>query len=328
MAKVVLSEGKEVEISNVSFNKEQKINITKTYITTVKKAVAKVCRDFYSVAEPKQDAKEETIFNDIPVQQPALENVPEPLAMPTLQEAPAPVVPEVATSIVTPVVNATAASVPTAVASVIPEPAVNLAAPEPVQVAPVVAEIPSVVPEPGAVSFNIPVEEPKPVPVAPQEATMPVVNPVPTSNTVEPIVSNVTPVVENVIPAASTEAPAAETAQSFFDAQPIQNNGELVFDASNETNFNNAMNQGNGDVAVAADNLDSLRAFGVDGGANAPVVETATAQVGEENQNVKTKTLSKGFANSKIVTVIGVILFVLACIFMGYEIFNYVNIVK
>jgi len=41
MAKVVLSDGKEVEISTVLFNKEQNINVSKTYVTTVKKAETK-----------------------------------------------------------------------------------------------------------------------------------------------------------------------------------------------------------------------------------------------------------------------------------------------
>lgn len=338
MAKVVLSDGKEVEISSVSFNKEQRINVTKTYITTVKKAVVKVCRDFYSFDIPtlKLEVEEVPVVNDLLVPQP-VEKTESVLEMPAVEENVKPneptepvinndVVMESFANGVAPVAAAPVAPVaaaPTAVASVIPEPAVSLSNPEPVAANPVVTEIPSVVPEAGAVSFNIPVEEPKPAPVTqPQEVVAPVVNPVPTVNEAAPVVNNTTPV----------EPPVAEAPQSFFDAQPLQTNSELVFDASNETNFNNAMNQGNGDVAVAAGNLDSLRAFGVDGGTTPPVADNATVQPVETSveakPEVKTKVLSKGFANSKIVAVIGVILFVLACIFMGYEIFNYVNIVK
>ena len=109
--KVTLADGKEVTISGVLFNKEQNINVGKTYITTVKKAVTKVSEDYYKteevkkeenspvleavpkvVEEPKVETPEQPVMEEPkveePVQAPVLEEVvPESVEVPAVEPA-------------------------------------------------------------------------------------------------------------------------------------------------------------------------------------------------------------------------------------------------
>lgn len=61
---VKLSNGSDVEINSVLFNKEQNINVTKTYITTVKKSVTKVSETFYELPMKEVTTNTESTFFD------------------------------------------------------------------------------------------------------------------------------------------------------------------------------------------------------------------------------------------------------------------------
>lgn len=135
---VNLPSGAEVTINSLTFNKEQNINVGKTYITTVKKNVTKVCDDFYDVPSVSPANQESTFFDTVkddifdnntsnPVPEPMPELNPEP-AEPAVVEPVLPVPPVPETPVIPPVPP---------VSEVPPVPSVPA---EPVQSAPVVPE--------------------------------------------------------------------------------------------------------------------------------------------------------------------------------------------
>ncbi len=95
-----------------------------------------------------------------------------------------------------------------------------------------------------------------------------------------------------------------------------------MFNASQETNLLGALgeNQGQssiGNINVTPENLNVVREFGVD----EPIV---TDQNGVPVANVA----KGGFANSKILLLFVIILFLGSCVFLGYEVYKYVNLPK
>ena len=72
---LTLADGKMINFIAVSFNKEQRINVQKTYITTVKKEVTRVTEKYYDVAvKVEQPEISEDIF---PTVTPVVETVQE-----------------------------------------------------------------------------------------------------------------------------------------------------------------------------------------------------------------------------------------------------------
>ena len=312
---VTLADGKAVKISGVLFNKEQNINVGKTYITTVKKSVSKVSEDFYKVDAPKVEESNsifETMSANIEV--PKAEE-----AMPSLEElkveepAPTPVVAEVP-------------ELPK-VEPVVPEvvPTVEPAVPTPVE-----PELPKAV-------------EPEKVEVAAVEPVIPVVSPVPGPVSVEPVESKpaepVVPVAP--IPAVVPPVPAPEP-EKVEEVKPVSSEPELklFFDGSKETNLNQALGEVSDDktLPTASEGVQSLREFGVDEPvtpvvsapvetpAVAPVVVPEVAAPVSETGKVLTK--SKGFANNKFFMVIAIVFFIASCVFLGYEAFRYFQLAK
>lgn len=319
MAKVVLSDGKEVEISGVKFNKEQNINISKTYITTVKKAVTKVSEDFYKVKE-EQKVEEKPVFDSVP-QETELSKVEEAapvLAEPVTPEPVAPVLEEVANEM--PSVPEAQPEIPVAIP--VEEPKIELA-PETQPIATPVVEpvLEPVIPEMPAVEVPpvLPVEEPKvelsaQPEVMPAPVEMPIAS-LPTEPTpeVSPVLAE--PPIPQVIPSV-VEPVAAPVAAPVPDLGVAPSEPQLVFDGSLETNLLSTQESG----------VQSLREFGVDNpqvNANVtPKVVTPTESQG------KVLTKSKGFANNKFFMVIAIVFFIAACVFLGYEAFRYFQLVK
>lgn len=298
-----LSNGKVVKFTDVSFNKEQNINVSKTYITTVKKEVTKVAENYYDVV-----VEENKVADVLPSVS--------PVAEPVVEVFPEVVTPVVETPVVAPVPEATV--IPTPVVAVqepvIATPQATILQPEPV-VTPV---MPSVV-EP--ITVQTPVVEPTPVVVTPTPTPEPVVAPVTAGATVA------TPVVEptQVVPTPVTPAPAVTPEVVAPAAQP------LVFNASSETNLNAALGEVANSAAIPVENIEPVREFGVD----APVAQSAVQQTVvtptpqpavANDSNVNTG--KAGFANSKFFMVVAIAFFLASCIFLGYEVYNYFQLVK
>ena len=333
-------DGKEIKLFPVSISTEQIVSADDSYVTTVKKEVSQPTVKYYELGgttdnnlfvEEKPVVEEVARDNGIPVINeeelpkvvPALEKAAAPVSeMPTLEPAPVasgqnniPVVdlpeglllqPEVAAPEQPPAVVQPTPVAPT------PEPVVapveNVTVPQPVEVnapvpEPAVAEIKPVefssvsnsefiAPQPAAPAANI--LEPLQVNPEPVKVETPVVNPQPAVTTPEP-----------------TPAPVI--------------NDTLVLDGSRESNLNSAL--GELSQAIPVSNIEAVKEFGVDEPAPAnvtpaPVAETTFATSGT------TSTGKAGFANSKFFMFIALAFFFASCVFLGYEVFNYFQMVK
>ena len=297
-----LSNGKVVKLIDVSFNKEQSINVSKTYITTVKKEVTKVAENYYDVVA-EENKVADVLTSAATVVEPVVDVFPDIVA-PVVE---APVVmpaPEVAV-------------MPNLVA-VTPEPVV--AASTPVVETP--AQTIDVQPTPLVVT-------PAPITVAEPVVQQPVVAPVqqPAVETVvaTPVVNVVTPAPE---PAVVAPTPVTPTPVVAVEA-PVTASQPLVFNAASETNLNAALGEVANSTAIPVENIQPVREFGVD----APVAESVVQQpvvapvqqpVVENNVN----TGKAGFANSKFFMVVAIAFFLASCIFLGYEVYNYFQLVK
>ena len=293
---VTLSSGDKVQIVNVLINKEQKISVPKTYITTVKKSVTKVGNDFFKadvkpvVESIFEDAMPTTSVADAP--EPVLPEVPSIPETPTIPEAPE--VPEVKIPAELSVVEPVIPEVPAA-----PEPAVEPILPEETPAVESVPEVPSVPEAPPVASEPV-------IPVAPAVEPVPEVPSVPEAPPVAP---------EPVIPA----APAVEPV--LPETSPVDSNG-VFFDASAESNLNAALHEASDDSAIPVPNVSPIREFGVDTPvSNAP----ETSQDTGDNASPST---ASGFANNKFFMVIAIVFFLASCVFLGYEVYNYITLVN
>lgn len=338
MANLVLSDGKKVEISSVLLNKDQNINVSKTYVTTVKKAVTKVSEDFYKVEDTKKDestssqifeAMKDDVFASPADVQSAVESasVLAENSEPAIPELPQvePIIPTVpVTNVVDlpkvenekeilPVDNIVEPAVmPVAPTTVVPEPILpvtNIDSEELPKINNVSSDLPKVENEKEILPVTNVVEpEVKPVlePIQPV-ASVPVVEPI---SPVQPEVKE-----ESVVspePVISVQQPVKQDAQ-----EP-----KLFFDGSKETNLNMALGEVSEEktMATESEGVQALRQFGSD----EPV--TALQEVMPLQEDVKTLTRSKGFANNKFFMVIAIAFFVAACVFLGYEAFQYFQI--
>ena len=309
-----LSNGVVVKFVDVLFNKEQYINVPKTYITTVKKEVTKVAENYYDVVV--EEAKVEDVLTSVtPVTETVNEIFPQPV-MPT---------------VVTEPVVAPVAETPVVVAPVVETPVLVTPTVEVVPIAPVSVPVQEVVTQ--TVPQVAPtVVEPVSV-VHPVEAPTPVVNPTPfTSETVQPAVVIPTPVVS-----APVVTPTVETTAAVASV-PVTNQ-TLVFNAAKETNLNAALGEVANSTTIPVDNITPVREFGQDAPVAAPVVETpvVSALVVQSVGNTENGTQATpvtpvspkaGFANSKFFMVVAVAFFLASCIFLGYEVYNYFQLVQ
>ena len=338
-----LTNGKTVKFVNVSFNKEQQISVSKTYITTVKKGVTKVAETYYDVVV--EEAKVEAVLTAAPAVDPIQDIFPtvsepvvgtsvvqpDPVVVESVQVVqPAPVETVVAAVPQSPVVEP-AVVIPTPVAEPIS------AGPELVIPTPVVAAPP--VQEPVIAQPSVQVVQPAPAVVEPVQVVQPapveaVVAAVPQSPVVEPAVVIPTPVVQPtpVVVEASVAtpqvvAPLPEAATVVEQAQP------LVFNAAKETNLNAALGEVANSTAIPVENIQPIREFGVE----TPVAQPAPAQpavvapaapIAESAAETSPVTGNAGFANSKFFMVVAIAFFLASCVFLGYEVYNYFQLVK
>ena len=359
---VTLDDGKVVKLVDVSFNKEQRINVPKTYITTVKKEVTKVTDEYYDVVSEEPSKVVEEIFPSVT---PVVTEVTETVVVPTaetpilepvetvVEETPAIV--EVTPAVVeepkavepTPVVSTPVVEVPaanaenvvvteattnvvteplTATIGVVNEPAVvesiTVAAPVSI-VEESTPETPVVAPIIPEVALSTPAPEVAPVLPAASVVETPVVMPAQTAVEVAPAVAEVPKAVEP-----TPVAPAPVVVPPVME-QPVVNN-TLVFNASKETNLNAALGEAAKDTTIPVENIESVREFGED----APLVNTTPAQPiapmvqPEVASDPKTLTKKAGFANSKFFMVVAIAFFLASCVFLGYEVFNYFQLAK
>ena len=308
---IILASGKKISFVSKNIDKkEQNINVQKTYITTVKKAVTKVTEDFYDIKEEvKVEEPVSDIFptNDIP------------------KETHEDILPDIIPNIVPPVES------PVVEAPKVEEPKVEV----PNEVTP---EIPSI---------NIPnmeekkMETPSSIGIKPvSERTVndiqstPVTEPVAILPTPEPVEKPVevsipvTPVIPTPAVPPMPETVSAPVVESPIVSTPIQTPVEkkenvLVFDGSKESNLNEALGEVSNDKTVLTQNVEPIREFGVD---EVKSVEKSEPVVNTTQTNTNGK--MAGFANNKFFMVIAILFFVSACVFLGYEAFKYFSLVK
>ena len=284
-----LSDGNLIKFISVIFNKEQKIKVRKTYVTTVKKEVSRVAEKYYDIVVVKEEPKVvEDIFPtvtpvvDAVVSGPVIE--PAPVVQPVVVESPVLTVPVVETpkveqqvttpvspvvEVVTPIVSEQPV-IPVVEPATVLQPSVSVSAP--------VSEVTVSVP-------NTTVVQPTPTVVIPE--------PVPTVLPSEP-----QPLVFDASKETNLNAALGEVA--IAETIPVENIApvrEFGVDAPTQTTVN--------PQPVVA-----------------PVVQPETVVV------PKKLTKKAGIANSKFFMLVAIAFFLASCIFLGYEVFNYFQITK
>jgi len=305
-----LSNGEVAKFISVSFNKEQNINVPKTYITTVKKEVTKIAEDYYDVVS--NEAEIENVLTPVNNVPPQVVSAPE--VVETITNVETPVVAEVQPEpvvVVTPTVETPVAAAQvtqtvatpevTSVVSAPVEPV--LVQPEPVVVAPVV-ETPVAVAQ---VTQTVATPEVTPVVSAPVEPVL--VQP-------EPVV--VAPVVETPV------VPTPVVTEPIVNTTPVAEQ-PLVFNAAKETNLNAALGEVANSNNVPVQNINVVREFGEEAPVAQTVTQPAIAPMVQPTTSAEPKMLVKkaGFANSKFFMVVAIAFFMASCVFLGYEVFNY-----
>ena len=284
-----LSDGNLIKFISVIFNKEQKIKVRKTYVTTVKKEVSRVAEKYYDIVVLKEEPKVvEDIFPtvtpvvDAVVSEPVIE--PAPVVQSVVVESPVLTVPVVETpkveqqvttpvspvvEVVTPIVSEQPV-IPVVEPAIVSQPSVNVSAP--------VSEVTVSVPNTTVVQPTPTVVIPEPVPtVLPSEP--------------QPLVFDASK--ETNLNAALGEVASAETIP-VENIAPVR---EFGVDTPTQTTVNPQ-------PAVA------------------PVVQPETVVA------PKKLTKKAGFANSKFFMLVAIAFFLASCIFLGYEVFNYFQITK
>lgn len=251
---LTLNDGKIIKFMNVSFNKEQRINVQKTYITTVKKEVIRVVEKFYELNLVFEQQKVvDEIFPSVS---------PVVTSEPIVTE---PVIPTVAVS--TPTVEVKPEDVNNN--AFFGENSVNTQVNSNIAVEPITAQPTLVTPDVAVLTENL--------------------NNVP----------------ENV-------------------------SDTLIFNASKETNLNEALGEIANNSPIPVENIEPIREFGVE----TPLVNSQIETPKVDNMNINNTTLSQemvkkgGFVNNKFFMVIAISFFLASCVFLGYEVFNYFQLTK
>ena len=366
MAKVVLPDGKNVEISSVLLNKEQSINVGKTYVTTVKKAVTKVSEDFYKVAEAKKDEPTSQIFeamkDDVFT---STDNNLESVKTEEQIQAVVPELPKVEPIIPNPVVAGPSKEEVKQDAEIFfnqnEEKRDETVAPESpmvetnsndfltnnsslthIELPKVEQIIPNSVvagPSKGEVKQDAETifdqnDEKRDETVVPE-------SPMVETNSNDFLTNNSSlthielPKVEPIIPMpGAAELPKEEVKPSLESLQPSvlpleqsvksdSSESKLFFDGSKETNLNMALGEVSEEktLSTESEGVQALRQFGSDEPVLPPQDPVLPVQ-----EDVKTLTRSRGFANNKFFAIIAIAFFVAACVFLGYEAFHYFQI--
>lgn len=315
---VTLADGKEIKISGVLFNKEQNINVGKTYITTVKRAVTKVGANFYSVEVPKAEPVVESVFDTPAVSDNIFPEAPSnsveaPIIETPVQSAPVvePILPEMSTNNVEvePILPETPS---------VSEPVLS----QPVEVATTSVVTPAlepILPETPVINNSV-INEPL-TPSQDLQAKTTIVGGDVASAEVPKQEEFLTPPVSVVEP---KPTPVVATEPSV--TQSVLPENQLVFDGSKETNLNVALGEVSKDNILPVSDVAPIREFGQD----EPVIQTSNSSVDAsalEKTSGPVLTRKAGFANNKFFMVVAVAFFLAACVFLGYEVFRYFKIV-
>lgn len=308
---LTLSDGKDVKFITVLFNKEQNINVQKTYITTVKMEVIRVAEKYFDVKSISEETKifedifpamdsisdrSENNVSNINVFSPVTDNLNEKLNVISNEST-------INDTVVSKPDNfVTFGSETTVPKETIETPSVLVGGPENV----------SLSSDNSATLSNTSVSNPS------------IIEPI----TVGGVVSNAETAPLNVLPN------TIPSANNYNSSAPIGNMEQtntvapsLVIDASKETNLNAALGEAASSTSIPVENIESVREFGVDSISNTqtPQVNVAPQNV---NQTVSPVVSKAGFANSKFFMVVAVAFFLASCIFLGYEVFNYFQLTK
>ena len=306
-----------IEISPVLFNKEQNINVTKTYITTVKKNVTKVGEDFYKINNVSVEAPTEPLFNDVfkplsntidnstessNIENVASDNEAENFMNSVLS------VPKAEDTSIDSLVNDAVAVTNENNNQINSLNVDNNNEVNNLQTQTTVAFDTNLVNSNVTDNNNISLE-------------------VPTTN----VASNISNVVSNVIPVSTVVNPVpSEPTLNVQNNQSLNNNintnlnqlpkeetAPLVFDGAKETNLNIALGDvdKNGDAVTPVNDVEALRKFGQHDNIESNTLENVNDNVPQTNNG--------GFANKKFFMIIAIVLFVAACCFLGYEAYNY-----
>lgn len=320
---ISLPSGKNVVISSVLINKEQNINVQKTYITTVKKAVTKVTCDYFKYEDVVKDEAMPTRVMPLPVDESIeiseVENRSDIADVPVIE----PILP--------------ISSMDSGV-SVSNEVKMSDDVSKEISV---VEEVKSTIPT------EIKTEVVKPELVAP--VIEPVLNNNIVSNEQVSVIDNQNKVESESIKGvalnqSSLASPstvsigavssdkevtvASSLGESQSNVKQDVNVNKLVFDGSKESNLNKALGEAVNDNVIATSNVESIREFGVDEpkGVGLPVSEDAQ-EINSQNVGTKPKVLTRsGFADNKFFMVVAIVFFLASCVFLGYEVFNYFQI--
>ncbi|MBQ2872647.1 MAG: DUF1292 domain-containing protein [Bacilli bacterium] len=313
---LTLSDGKNIKFISVSFNKEQRLDVKKTYITTVKKEVTRVSEKYYdvvlSVEEPQIvdifPEQTQDIFPEVVASAPEkVEEVPTLSSEPVVSTPATPVIPEAPLESVVPEVSesATAISEVNPIEETLNDEFVAFGVQEktpepvaaPVEVAsqePVGAVVESITNQ--ALSESTPVLETPTVDVKTEE--VPVLEAPVTEKSEQVVVpaevlAQATPAVEEpkvvlpepivptpitpVIPQPVAIPPVSTVASEPVAAAPVTENQPLVFNASKETNLNAALGEVAKDTTIPVENIEVVREFGEEGPV-LPQTPVSTAQ--------------------------------------------------
>lgn len=345
---------KVIKLCPVIINKEQAIDIQKTYITTVKKTVTAVTKKYYDVSVGLTSQVVNDVFpvvEEAPVVSAPVTEVPQggivssvTTAVPTtdpvtVQTVPAAVEPVLPTLEVTQPVQSAVVQPPVAVPAsaqpvvttqsttpVLDIPAGMISTPV-VEAQPVVnaAVQPAVTMPAGATIVT-----PQPAVVATQPIVQPAVVQTPVVPVPEVAVAQpVQPVVVQPIPTVSVETPVVQPVVSNVAAAPVVTpavaDEKLVLDASKESNLNSALGEISKE-SIPVENISAIKEFGEDDAT--PLVQPVQSVQADPKNAPKVLSKKAGFANSKFFMFVAVGFFVASCIFMGYEAFSYYQLVK
>lgn len=322
-------------ISKIIDKKEQNINVQKTYITTVKKAVTKVATDFYDYQQPvKVEEPVADIFPIFNTDEQEKVNEERPVVNPIDETSKVEEKQNNEYNFVPPVMESPKIEPVESIPNVLPSENTFESALPKIENNTLEVKVPEVVPP--IVNKVESVEEPKEVkldiPVLSIEKAVEPTSVVQNTSQYENVSSVKEP--EPILPVSepinlvSSSVSTPVVTPSVLE-KPVVNDG-LVFDASKEVNLNEALGEVSSDKVVGANDISSIREFGQD----TPVVND-TPQVVPNSLNEMTnsdvKVLSRkraGFADKKFFVVIAILFFVSACVFMGYEAFRYFQAVK
>jgi len=348
-----------IKISPVIINREQAIDIQKTYITTVKKSVTAVTKKYYDIpvissgpevqGEVFPTVENSSVFvNEVPVNEQqsqgsivssvttASDSVFSPVAEQTVPTVVEPVLPILeAVPPVLPSVDAGVVNAPVTDAVVNPAP-ISSTPVASVQTNTPVLDIPAgMIDDPGVqnVVSNVastPVVEQPVVQPQPSVAVNTVLE-TPQVSVVPPVVPTAQSVVEQSAPVVNPASAVQSIPAVVAPSTPVVETPEpskLVLDASKESNLNSALGEISKE-SIAVNDINAIKEFGVDDTSIATKTEE-TASVVSKNVESAPKVLTKkaGFANSKFFMFIAIGFFVASCIFMGYEAFSYYQIIK